>query len=64
MLDPDADVGRRAWTTCPRCGVTDSAGCYLLGYDLGLLWCQCPGCHHRFWWDTGVGRGRDESLSA
>lgn len=68
MIDPDASISRRAWVSCPRTGANGADGadcadradkgwCYLLGYQVGMLFCQCPGCGHRFWWDTGFGVG-------
>lgn len=35
MLDPHADLGRRAWLPCPSCGTTPV---YLLDCDINLIW--------------------------
>jgi hypothetical protein len=52
ILDPHADLGRRAWLPCPSCGTTPV---YLLDYDINLIWVQCGSCLRRCWHDTGVG---------
>jgi hypothetical protein len=66
MIDPNATIGCRAWISCPMSGADGADGadrahgdgwCYLLGYEVSTLFCQCPGCGHRFWWDTGFGVG-------
>ncbi|MCU1687195.1 MAG: hypothetical protein JWQ81_7934 [Amycolatopsis sp.] len=63
-LDPTADLGRRAWFTCPRCGhgkscLTCENGrtCgdhwqYLLANKASLLHLQCPECTHLWSHDT------------
>jgi hypothetical protein len=56
MIDPHADPGRRAWINCAACD-DHSGWCYLLGYEVGNLFCQCPACGLRFWWDSGFGTG-------
>jgi len=68
MLDPDADLGRRAWLPCPRCRDDGCAACaagttcgqhwrYLLANDTRLVFLQCPICRHRWWHDTEFGVG-------
>lgn len=68
MRDPDADLGRRAWIPCPRCGEDDCAACtagatcdqhwrYLLANETRLVFLQCPACWYRWWQDTGCGVG-------
>lgn len=69
MIDADADIGRRAWLPCARCDAgarcsacTGGRNChlhwaYLLGVETGNVFLQCPACHHRWWQDTGFGRG-------
>ncbi|MEO3812642.1 hypothetical protein ABGB17_26880 [Sphaerisporangium sp. B11E5] len=68
-IDPDADLGRRAWVPCPGC--RDDRGCgpcgdgrncadhwrYLLGATGGVLHLQCPGCTHLWDHRTGFGAG-------
>jgi hypothetical protein len=56
MLDPHADLGRRAWLPCPSCGTTPV---YLLDCDINLIWLQCGTCLRRWWHDTGVGHRKD-----
>lgn len=56
MLDSQADVGRRAWLPCAYCG--DNRALHLLDSDVCLIWVQCGHCLRRWWYDTGVGRGR------
>jgi hypothetical protein len=56
MLDPQADLGRRAWLPCPYC--RDNAWLYLLDFDVNLVWVQCGNCLRRWWHDTGVGHRR------
>ena len=53
MLDPQADLGRRAWLPCPHC--YDNGPLYVLGFDINLVWVQCRNCLRRWWHDTGVG---------
>jgi primosomal protein N' len=67
MLDPAADLGRRAWVACERCddgaacaSCAASASCeqhwrYLLEAARRHLFLQCPACHHRWWHDSGFG---------
>lgn len=55
-LDPFADVARRAWLPCPKCGpVQDCPDCqagrncgqhwqYLLGNHATVVHLQCPSC--------------------
>jgi hypothetical protein len=68
MIDPDADLGRRAWLPCPYCIDNDCAACaqrttcgqhwrYLLANDVQHVFLQCPACRHRWWADTGCGAG-------
>ncbi|WP_219412800.1 hypothetical protein [Pseudonocardia nigra] len=69
MRDAQADIGRRAWTSCPRCPVAascaacdtgrncDAHWCFLLAAEGRRLFVQCPGCWHRWWHDTGFGAG-------
>lgn len=57
MLDPAADAGSRVWTSCKKCGYSDPAGAYMLGNTLGEIWCQCGACFHRWFWQSGVGKG-------
>ena len=37
MLDPQADLGRRAWLPCTSCG---EIPLYLLDSDVNLIWCN------------------------
>jgi hypothetical protein len=53
ILDPQADIGRRAWLPCPNCYHTGPL--YLLDFDINLVWVQCGNCLRRWWHDTGVG---------
>ena len=77
MRDAAADIGRRAWTGCPRCA--DHTGCttcrggrrcethwrFLLAVEGRRLFVQCPACWHRWWHDTGFGAGnRPRGLDA
>ncbi|MER6064733.1 hypothetical protein ACIBJF_23940 [Streptomyces sp. NPDC050743] len=71
-LDPQADIGRRAWVACPNCD--DRAGCetcrqggsstctahwrYLLSNTGSLLNLQCPSCHHVWTHETHFGATR------
>lgn len=69
-LDPQADIGRRAWVTCPHCA--DHEGCptcaegrrcpahwrYLLGNTGSLLHLQCPSCTRVWDHETGFGATR------
>ncbi|MER5812911.1 hypothetical protein ABT143_32820 [Streptomyces sp. NPDC002033] len=71
-LDPQADIGRRAWVACPNCD--DARGCapceerrtcsahwrYMLSHTGSLLHLQCPGCTHV--WDHESGFGATRSL--
>lgn len=55
-LDPTADIGRRAWLSCPNCGYGDDcAACqegrtcdehwqYLLSNEATVAHLQCPRC--------------------
>jgi hypothetical protein len=70
-IDPDADLGRRAWIDCPRC--RDSRHCpdcrserncgahwrYLLASSGSVLHVQCPSCAHLWDHETHFGRGGD-----
>jgi len=56
MLDPQADISRRVWLPCTYCD--NNTALYLLDSDVNLVWVQCGTCLHRWWLDTGVGRGR------
>lgn len=58
MLDPQADLSRRAWLPCASCD--DDGPLYLLDADVCLIWVQCGRCLHRWWHDAGVGRGRHQ----
>jgi hypothetical protein len=63
-LDPTADIGRRAWLSCPQCAHgTGCATCengrtcsehwqYLLYSEATLLHLQCPACTHLWSHDT------------
>ncbi|MEU6589646.1 hypothetical protein ABZ923_10540 [Streptomyces sp. NPDC046881] len=69
-LDPQADIGRRAWVTCPNC--EDHLACatcrqgrrctdhwrYLLSNTGSLLHLQCPSCTHIWDHETGFGATR------
>ncbi|MFI9271295.1 hypothetical protein ACIGXM_11360 [Kitasatospora sp. NPDC052896] len=69
-LDPDADLGRRAWVSCPNCN--DAHGCtacdeqrncadhwrYLLANTGTVLHLQCPGCTHVWDHQTLFGAAR------
>jgi hypothetical protein len=55
MLDPQADIGRRAWLPCTYCG---DIPLFLLDSDVNLVWVQCGSCLRRWWHDTGVGSRR------
>jgi hypothetical protein len=69
-LDPDADIGRRAWVPCPQCrDDRDCADCgsgrncrthwrYLIRNTGSLLHLQCPGCTHLWDHETHFGAGR------
>jgi hypothetical protein len=58
VIDPRANKGCRIWSAvCPKCEVKPAGGCYMLGYEVNMVWCQCPACETRFWWDTKFGRG-------
>jgi hypothetical protein len=69
-LDPQADIGRRAWVPCPRCDDNhDCVTCaqkrtcaehwrYLLSNTGSLLHLQCPSCTHVFDHETGFGATR------
>jgi len=68
-IDPDADIGRRAWIDCPRC--RDERHCadcrserncdthwrYLLANSGSVLHVQCPACAHLWDHQTRFGRG-------
>jgi hypothetical protein len=56
ILDPQADLGRRAWLPCHYCD--HNAPLYLLDSDVNLVWVQCGNCLRRGWHDTGVGHRR------
>jgi hypothetical protein len=45
-LDPQADLGRRAWLPCVSC--RDNAPLYLLDCDVNLVWVQCGHCLRRW----------------
>ncbi|MFC7864978.1 hypothetical protein ACFU5B_14320 [Streptomyces murinus] len=69
-LDPQADIGRRAWVTCPNC--SDHQGCatceerrrctrhwrYLLSSTGSMLHLQCPTCTYVWDHETGFGASR------
>ncbi|MFY4718256.1 hypothetical protein [Streptomyces sp. LaBMicrA B280] len=69
-LDPQADIGRRAWVTCPNC--SDHQGCatceerrgctrhwrYLLSNTGSMLHLQCPTCTYVWDHETGFGASR------
>ena len=73
-IDPDADVGRRAWLPCPNCN--HGAGCqecqssrncgthwqYLLSNDATVIYLQCPDCAHL--WSTDTRRRRSRRSDA
>ncbi|MFL5996593.1 MAG: hypothetical protein ACJ736_20175 [Streptomyces sp.] len=66
-LDPQADIGRRAWVACPNCD--DRRGCatceqgrtcsehwrYLLSHVGSLLHLQCRSCTHIWAHETHFG---------
>ncbi|GII78829.1 hypothetical protein Sru01_38110 [Sphaerisporangium rufum] len=66
-IDPEADIARRAWVSCPWC--RDDHGCadcgagrncgehwrYLLAVTGAVLHLQCPGCTHLWSHPTGFG---------
>jgi hypothetical protein len=66
-IDPDADIGRRAWVDCPQC--RDDEGCedcgsgrncgvhwrYLLSSEGRALHLQCPSCTHLWEHETHFG---------
>lgn len=66
-IDPQADIGRRAWIDCPHCDDNrDCSACtggrtctehwrYLLGNTGRTLHLQCPSCTHL--WDHGTPPG-------
>ncbi|MEU8983337.1 hypothetical protein [Streptomyces sp. NPDC048309] len=69
-LDPQAEIGRRAWVACPKC--VDSRDCatceqrrtcsehwrYLLSHSGSILHLQCPSCRHVWTHETGFGATR------
>ncbi|MFF8595259.1 hypothetical protein ACF061_28230 [Streptomyces sp. NPDC015220] len=69
-LDPQADIGRRAWVTCPNC--SDHQGCatcgerrrcarhwrYLLSNTGSTFHRQCPTCTPVWDHETGFGASR------
>ncbi|MGW7313354.1 hypothetical protein [Streptomyces sp. NPDC054854] len=69
-LDPQADIGRRAWVPCPNCD--DTLACtpcgegrtcslhwrYMLSNSGSLIHLQCPGCTHIWAHETGFGATR------
>lgn len=70
-IDPDADIGRRAWVACPQC--RDERHCadcraerncgahwrYLIANSGSVLHVQCPRCTHLWDHETHFGaRGR------
>ena len=69
-LDPQADIGRRAWVACPNCD--DRRGCatceqgrtcsehwrYLLSHVGSLLHLQCRSCTHIWTHETHFGATR------
>src|SRR5881398_951415 len=61
MLDPHADLGRRAWMACPSCATTPV---YLLDCDINLIWLQCGTCLRRWWHDTQVGHPKTQSIGS
>jgi hypothetical protein len=68
-IDPHADMGRRAWVSCPHCRDDKNCGdcrtdrnCrehwrYLLGNTGSLLHVQCPRCAYLWDHETHFGRG-------
>jgi hypothetical protein len=68
-IDPDADIGRRAWIDCPQC--RDQERCddcrserncgthwrYLLANSGSVLHVQCPSCTHLWDHETYFGHG-------
>jgi hypothetical protein len=77
VRDAAADIGRRAWVTCPRCA--DETGCgpcgdgrncdahwrFLLAVEGRRIFVQCRSCWQRWWHDTGFGAGdRPQALDA
>jgi hypothetical protein len=68
-IDPDADIGRRAWVACPRCRDEESCDACRSGRDCGAHWryllansgrvlhVQCPACGHLWDHDTRFGHG-------
>ncbi|WP_042364146.1 hypothetical protein [Streptacidiphilus neutrinimicus] len=68
-IDPQADIGRRAWVDCPSCD--DADGCatceanrtctdhwrYLLSHTGSRLHLQCPACTHVWAHETRFGAG-------
>ncbi|MFF4399634.1 hypothetical protein [Streptomyces sp. NPDC001480] len=71
-LDPQADIGRRAWVDCPNCA--DHRGCamceqgqtcsrhwrYLLSNTGSILHLQCPACTHIWSHETNFGATRSQ----
>lgn len=71
-LDPQADIGRRAWVDCPYCD--DGRGCvtceqgrtcpehwrYLLSNTGSLLHLQCPSCTRVWSHETHFGATRSD----
>ncbi|GAA1097497.1 hypothetical protein GCM10009663_45540 [Kitasatospora arboriphila] len=69
-VDPQADIGRRAWIACPNCDdARDCTPCgerrscsehwrYLISNTGSLLHLQCPGCTHVWDHETGFGATR------
>ncbi|MDX3374855.1 hypothetical protein PV390_10580 [Streptomyces sp. ME02-6991-2A] len=67
-IDPQADIARRAWVTCPACDdarhcatCADRRTCgehwrYLISNKGPVLHLQCPGCTHTWSLDTRQGR--------
>ncbi|MFB7663556.1 hypothetical protein ACFC1R_06330 [Kitasatospora sp. NPDC056138] len=75
-IDPQADIGRRAWVACPSCDdARDCAPCgerrncgdhwrYLLANTGSVLHLQCPGCTHVWDHETGFGATRGPGAKA
>ena len=68
-IDPQADIGRRAWIACPRCRDEEHcADCrserncgthwrYLIANSGSVPHVQCPACTHLWDHETHFGRG-------
>ncbi|OKI19924.1 hypothetical protein [Streptomyces sp. CB03911] len=69
-IDPQADIGRRAWAPCPTCRTHETCDAcregrncadhwrYLLSNTGSLLHLQCPGCTDVWDHETGFGATR------